>query len=316
VIRLVVSEMLRARSRRVVPMMIVGTLFGVLAGVTIGTFASDPAPSAAQIERAEQRYERQLQACLDGETYALKESGFATYEELCPAYVQPQQYLGGGLKWIDLESLLEGTATLVIMLGALLGATLGGADWSAGTMTTLLTWEPRRARVFVARAITVVVVVGVITLLAQLWLTLAIAAAVAVKGTFALTPPGFLADVALAIVRVSAVAMAIGLIGLAFATVGRSTVAAVGAFLGYLVVVEGFIAAWVFGVARMSLGRAATVAASGEPLLIFNQRPPPRATPEQLEFLLEPGRAWITLLAWVVAACAVALVSFRARDVT
>jgi hypothetical protein len=245
----------------------------------------------------------------------LEETDHATYDELCAEVVEPERFLGG-MKFVDLRALLDGTATLVILLGALLGSTLGGADWSAGTMTTLLTWESRRTRVFVARALTVTAVVLVVTILAQFWLGLAFTGAVAVKGTFALTPEGFLGDVGLAIVRVSAVAACFGLIGLAFATVGRSTVSAVGAFLGYLVVVEGFIAAWVFGFAKVALGRAATAASTGVPLQIVNARPPRGASEEELSFTLMPGRAWITLVAWTVALCVVGVMALRARDVT
>ena len=52
-----------------------------------------------------------------------------------------------GLQFRDAALLLEHTSTFVVLLGVALAASLGGADWSAGTMTTLLTWEPRRIRV-------------------------------------------------------------------------------------------------------------------------------------------------------------------------
>ena len=53
---------------------------------------------------------------------------------------------------------------MVVLLGVLLGATLAGADWTAGTMGTLLTWEPRRVRVHLVRVLVTVVVVLVFTL--------------------------------------------------------------------------------------------------------------------------------------------------------
>ena len=317
-IRLIGSEFLRARSRRIVPMMTVGAVFGVLVGVVISTIVSNEAkPTTEQVRRAERAYERDLERCLEGNLYPLEGSVFTTYEEFCAENVQAQGYLSSGLRFFELRSLLvEGTASLVIMLGALLGSSLGGADWTAGTMTTLLTWEPRRARVLLARSIAVAGPIVVITLLAQVWLSIAIAGAVAVKGTFAFTPAGFLTDVAFDIARVSTVAVLFGLIGLAFATVGRSTVAAVGGFLGYLIVVEGFVAAWAFGVAKVALGRAAMVAVTGESMVIHNPRAPRHAPPEQVRFILEPGRAWITVLAWTIAALLLGLAAFRARDVT
>src|SRR5207248_1554606 len=39
------------------------------------------------------------------------------------------------------------------VLFAVLGATLIGAEWHAGTITTELTWEPRRARLHLAKVL-------------------------------------------------------------------------------------------------------------------------------------------------------------------
>ena len=55
-------------------------------------------------------------------------------------------------RFSEVEEILMGTAFIVILIGAVVGATLGGADWSAGSMATLLVWEPRRLRVLAARA--------------------------------------------------------------------------------------------------------------------------------------------------------------------
>ena len=41
---------------------------------------------------------------------------------------------------------------IFLVVGALFaGASVAGAEWRAGSMTTLLTWEPRRVRVIVGR---------------------------------------------------------------------------------------------------------------------------------------------------------------------
>jgi len=154
--RLLGSEFLRARSRRLVPMMVVGTLFGVLLGVAIGTVVADPKPSAEDVRVAKARYARDFDECLRGTPPPEPNAGPVHIKDLCRVAVQPDNYLSG-LTFADLDSLLAGTASLVVLLGALLGSTLGGADWSAGTMTTLLTWEPRRVRVYVARALVIAV---------------------------------------------------------------------------------------------------------------------------------------------------------------
>jgi hypothetical protein len=45
-------------------------------------------------------------------------------------------------------------ALFFLVVGALVGgATVAGAEWRAGTVTALLTWEPRRVRVHLARVV-------------------------------------------------------------------------------------------------------------------------------------------------------------------
>ena len=44
----------------------------------------------------------------------------------------------------DLRGTLQGTTVPLVMASWLLGASFIGAEWRAGTVTTLLTWEPRR----------------------------------------------------------------------------------------------------------------------------------------------------------------------------
>ncbi len=313
--RLISSEFLRARSRRVVPMMIVGALAGVLIGVTIGTIVAEGKDSTA-VRQGQRVYERELQNCLDG-NYGPAPDAYASLEEFCTEQVRPEYFGPDSLDFFDLEALLDGTASLVILLGAFLGATLGGAEWSAGTMGTLLTWEPRRLRILAARAVVIALVVFAIAVGAQIWLSAVFAGGVAVKGSFVGTPESFMGDVAMSIVRVASASAVFSLIGLAFATIGRSTVSGISAFLGYLIIVELFIANLVFVAARFTLGRAVVAMTSGEALDLVDPKPPvlnPR--PDQVHFLLQPGRAWLTVLGWVVLTMALAAISFRGRDVT
>ncbi|MGH9025991.1 MAG: hypothetical protein ACRDWD_07730, partial [Acidimicrobiia bacterium] len=70
---------------------------------------------------------------------------------------------------------IAATAIVWAMISFVLGASFVGAEWRAGTMTTLLTWEPRRLRVFAAKALVAaglgaaVVVVLDVVLGAALW---------------------------------------------------------------------------------------------------------------------------------------------------
>src|SRR5258706_7329996 len=72
-------------------------------------------------------------------------------------------------------------AAIPLLIGALLGgATVAGAEWRAGTISTVLTWEPRRLRLHAARAASAFVLAAVIAVVLQmLVLALNLPAAVA-----------------------------------------------------------------------------------------------------------------------------------------
>ena len=71
---------------------------------------------------------------------------------------------GRGLRRVDdprfhrnrLEGVLQGVSGALAVVGWALGASLVGAEFASRSMTTLLTWEPRRGRVFVAKAVAAV----------------------------------------------------------------------------------------------------------------------------------------------------------------
>ena len=58
---------------------------------------------------------------------------------------------GNSFDVVDINNVFQGVSAPLTILGIALAASFTGAEWSAGTMTTLLTWEPRRGRVYVAK---------------------------------------------------------------------------------------------------------------------------------------------------------------------
>ena len=88
----------------------------------------------------------------------------------------------------DLPEILQGISTFVILLGALLGASLGGADWTSDTITTLLTWEPRRIKVLLTRAAVVILFAFVITVGLQAIFAAVFWLGASTRGTTAFTP--------------------------------------------------------------------------------------------------------------------------------
>ncbi len=312
--RLLRSELLRARSRRLVPMVIVGGLVAIVVGLGIAAINADQ-PSAAQVAEAQARYDKYFQRCLDSQEQAnggQLPPGYADAEEYCRETSGP--YLDGVLLR-DLDVILQGIATFVILLGTLLAASLGGADWTNNTMTTLLTWEPRRVRVFFTRALVVVMFVAVITVFLQVVFAGVYALVAATRGSTLFLPSNFVTDVAATIGRVSAMAIALGLVAYVVAMIGRSTVSSLGAVFGYLILFEGVIAGFRPSIQGSLLVRGASVIVSQQPILDYRHGYGFDGY-GAASILMDVHRAWIVVAVYVVVLTALSVLQYQRRDVT
>jgi ABC-type transport system involved in multi-copper enzyme maturation permease subunit len=125
-----------------------------------------------------------------------------------------------------LPDVFVGTSFVFVILGWLFGASFVGAEWHAGTVTTLLTWEPRRTRVIVAKVTAAVVSVFILSLLLQ--------AVLGADGAWAIEAAG----VALRVALLSSIFAGVGF---GLASIGRNTAAALGVGFGYIVIVENLV---------------------------------------------------------------------------
>lgn len=133
---------------------------------------------------------------------------------------------------------IESLTFPMAVFALVLGATLIGAEWSSGAMTTLLTWQPRRILLFAGKVIALgLSVIAAFILVAGL-LAVAMLPATFLKGTFAGLDSWWLEDVLDVAWRGLAITGLASLISFSVASVFRSTVVAIGALFGYLVIVE------------------------------------------------------------------------------
>jgi ABC-2 type transport system permease protein len=296
-------------------MMLVGGILLIVIAMVIAA-ANSHKPTAAQIAAAQAFSQKQFNQCMRGQYLGRGQQlppGFTSLPEYCAAVTAPST--DTGLQFRDGALLLEHTSTFVVLLGVALAASLGGADWSAGAMTTLLTWEPRRVRVLLVRGLVVALIIAFVTLLLQAILFGSFGLAVALRGTSLGAPSGLLGTAALTGLRVSTVAVGFGLVALAIATIGRSTVAALGVVFGYLVLVEGVIAGFRPSIQDRLLVRAGGVIISQQPIYdesrSFSSIGPSNLPP----VLLGLTEAWIVAAVYVVVLMVLALLVFRTRDV-
>lgn len=127
-------------------------------------------------------------------------------------------------------------ATGPLVLGAFaFGASLLGADYASRSLTTLLTWEPRRARLLLSRAVTCAAVTFCGSLAALALLVVAVLPAAVAHSAGGGAPYESMAALA---VRSALLAAAAGAVGVSCAAIGRSTAAALIGPAIYLLVVE------------------------------------------------------------------------------
>jgi ABC-type transport system involved in multi-copper enzyme maturation permease subunit len=300
VIALLASEFRRFRSRDLVRMFIVAVLIGIaVAGVLTAINSKGPMGDTAE---SVAQYERELARCEKGR-YGDAPPGL-TLEQFCADQVRPEYFQSSDQRFdlFALPDILRGSAFLVVIGGLLLGASAVGAEWHHGTMTTLLTWEPRRVRVLAAKAIVAAVAVFVIMAVLLTILAGVLALVAATRGNTTDLGDHFLRSVAGVIARIAGCASAGALVGMGVAMLARSTAAAIGIGFAYLGIVEGLIRGLRPGWQRFLLGDNIAVVIVGRDDGVM-------ATPTTFP------RAGITVAAYAVILLVAAAVAFRARDV-
>jgi ABC-type transport system involved in multi-copper enzyme maturation permease subunit len=294
VIRLLRSELRRFVSRDVVRMFAVAVLIAIAVGGTITAVNSKiKQPNDAA-------YRTELQRCLDGGYIPEGQlpKRYDSLEQFCDEQVRPE-YFGGGDQRFELSSLpniLQGSAILVVIGGLLLGASFAGAEWHAGTMTTLLTWEPRRLRVLAAKTIVAALSVFVLMVLLQAVFALALTLVASTRGITDDLGDHFVRAV------VAACASAGSLIGLAIAMLARNTAAAIGAGFAYLAVIEGIIRGLRPGWQHYLLADNIAVVVTGGDADIMR---------EPVTF----AHAVVAVVIWATVLTLAAAAAFRVRDV-
>ena len=206
-------------------------------------------------------------------------------------------------KLVDLTSVFMGTSAILVIGAWLVGASFIGAEWHTGNITTVLTWEPRRIRLFVMKLAACLTVVVCASLLLHLLLGLALAPTAAWKGTTAGMDGEWWRELGGVVSRVTALAALGCALGFSVAAIGRNTAAALGVGFAYLAIVENLVRVLEPQWGRWLLSDNSVVFVS-----------------EELPVTYLAGRgipgAGVVLACYAGALFAASLLLFRARDVT
>jgi ABC-2 type transport system permease protein len=235
------AELQRATSRRLVRVFMLLSIVGAIAVGVVSftqTSSADGKVIAARIEsahRVEDQQRKALIQCLYDESHAGKDVGRKDCQEPARAHVGDPR-----LHRQKVNDLLKGAGGILALIAWVIGASLMGAEQQSRSITTTLTFAPRRNRVFATKA---AVAVGVAAAWALATLSLVLAAllpAAILHGAPALGEPGNLA-IAGVILRGVGLAAITATMGFALASIGRNTAAALGVGFAYILVIENIL---------------------------------------------------------------------------
>jgi hypothetical protein len=243
---LFITELRRLTSRRLFKALTILALLGFVVAGTIVFFQSDDSPEAIAVVQAER------QAAISNCISDMENIEGAGGEGLPPeARSDPEGFCRQQMaasdprfRYEDLTDVLGGLGVPLMMLGWLIGASSIGAEWHNRTITSLLTWEPRRVRVLVSKLAAAAVIVFVWIALLDVAFLLAMYPAAAFRGTLEGVDASWWGDAGGFIARTGMLAALAAALGLSIATVGRNTAAALGVGFVYLAVVENLIRAF------------------------------------------------------------------------
>jgi ABC-type transport system involved in multi-copper enzyme maturation permease subunit len=188
------------------------------------------------------------------------------------------------------------------ILGALVfGSSMVGAEWKAGTIPTLLTWESRRVRVAASKIAAPAIVAAVLSLVLEALFVASLLPVIVSKGSTAGTDSKFWRALTGGTLRGFAVIAMAGAIGAVIALVARTTSAATGIAFLYLNLGEGFLRGFVKSSRSWLLTDNAVVFLTGHRI-------------EQGRVGHSTLAAGLTLAAYTVALGALATWVFKRRD--
>jgi hypothetical protein len=195
------------------------------------------------------------------------------------------------------------TAAIFLILGGFFtGAAIAGAEWRAGTVTTVLTWEPRRVRMNLTRTAAGAILAFALSFGLQVAFLAAFLPAVLAHGTTDGASSGWWISLALALARTSLITAIVSVLGVALATLGRNTAFALGFVFAWMAVIEGVIRGIRPGWAQFLWA---------ENIVTVEEW----AQMRNVEFTRGPVLALATLLLYTAVIIAAATITFRRRDV-
>ena len=302
-IQSLVAELYRMWSRRLLKVLVALVMVAMVVSAAI-TFVQSNRDYGALRRQAEVERRQSIASCVRGEfDPGGRNRNSANKQERCERFIGEYEVPDPRWQYVDLQPVLLGSSPLLAILCLLLGATFVGAEWQKGTITTALTWEPRRVRLLVTKFAAIAIVGLAFVVVMHLFLAAVMGVVAVLAGSTEGVNAAWARETAGFTVRVAAVGSLTTVVGCAIATVGRNTTAALGVAFVYFAVLEGLIRGFRPQWQPWLLGDNAGQFISGEAV------GPAMADKTTMDVAL-------TLLLYVAVFVTVATIFFKNRDVT
>ncbi len=203
----------------------------------------------------------------------------------------------------EFEPILALAAVPLVMAGLVIGASLVGAEWRAGTITTALTWEPRRVRLAAAKFLGAGIVAFLFSVVLQGVFVAVLLPNIATNGSFDGADADWFLGFAEGIARGGALAALASMTAAMLAMIGRNTTVAIAAGFVIVSIAEPIVRAW-----KPWSDRWLLTTNAGR--LYLND-----GTPLSDGSYMASGRPAVVTAFYLTALAAVALTLFAKRDV-
>ena len=200
------------------------------------------------------------------------------------------------------DSVLSITFFFLLLFAFFAGASVAGAEWRAGTVATVLTWEPRRLRVHLCRTAACGTLAALIAFTLQAIFLGALLPAVLAHGSTAGIDGAWWASLVLAMLRASFLTALAAMLGVAFATLGRNTAFAVLALFAWVAILEGIVRGLKPGWAQYLWGENIATSITWAQL-------------QDVDFHRGPVVALVTVVVYFAVLIALGTLSFTRRDI-
>lgn len=200
------------------------------------------------------------------------------------------------------DGILTVAAAFLLMGGLVGGASVVGAEWRAGTVTTMLTWEPRRLRLHLSRVGACAACAAIVSFALQAVFLSGFLPAVLAHGTTAGTDGGWFVGLVAAMARISLLTAVATTVGASIAFAGRNTTAALATAFAWMAIGENIVRTNLPDVQPYLLGENTSLILTWGPL-------------EEVAFARGPMLAVATLLAYATGLLALSALRFRHSDV-